>query len=171
MTSTYSTDSVVNELLSGVNLPSGVVVDNFRVEAYNNINASLRKIYIVPIESTDTTDVAILKSIESKRSAGRVLMAVATLHEMENLSEYGQFLLEESEKELDKLRKEDLILSIEATRDTDDSDEVIDPPVLSGNAPDEYSTFGRPMSGIENDAIDGVIDSEEYNSLEDNKTL
>jgi len=171
MTTTYSIDGDVNENIASITVPSGLVIDNFRVEAFNNINSRIRKLYIVPIDSTDTTDQAILKSIESKRAAGRLLMSVATIHEVENISEYAKMLLLESNNEIKSITDEVVTFSTEVERDTDDSDEAINPPILQGKVPDSYSTFGRPMSGIENDAIKGVVDSEVYNSLEDNKTL
>lgn len=171
MATTYAKDGDVSENLSNITMPADMVIDNFRVEAYNHINARLRKIYIVPVVSADATDVAVLKSIEAKRAAGRILIAVTTLHEVENVSEYGKVLITEAKNELKELEQEMVVLSSEAVRDTDDSDEAIDSPTITGNAADDYATFDRPMSGIENDAIDGKIDSEKYNSLEDNKTI
>jgi len=171
MTTTYSRDGDVSENLSNVTMPVDMVIDNFRVEAYNHINAGLRSLYTVPVTSTDAIDVSILRSVEAKRTAGRILMAVATIHEVENVSEYAKELLSEAKIELDALRNEEITLSSEAERDTDDSDEVIDPPRILGQAPDAEQTFGRPMSGIENDAIEGVVDSKPYNSQEDNKSV
>ena len=171
MTTTYSIDNDVSENLSYITVPSGIVVDSFRVEAYNHINSRIRKIYTVPVDSADITDIAILKSIESKRSAGRILLAVATVHEVENVSEYGKLLINEAKNEIKDLEDEKVVLSIDAERDTDDSDEVIDPPIITGSAADDYPTFDRPMSGIENDAIEGKVDSEKYNELEDNKRI
>lgn len=171
MTTTYCKDADVSENLSNVTLPADLVVDNFRKEAYNHINARLRSIYVVPIDSTDEIDQAILQSIEAKRAAGRILIAVATLHEMENISEYGKALMLEARIELDNLKKESVVLSLSAERDTDDSDEIIDGPRITGQAPDKEQTFGRPFSGIENDNVEGKVDSEKYNSLEDNKVL
>ena len=103
MTTTYSIDNDVSENLSYITVPSGIVVDSFRVEAYNHINSRIRKIYTVPVDSADITDIAILKSIESKRSAGRILLAVATVHEVENVSEYGKLLINEAKNEIKDL--------------------------------------------------------------------
>jgi len=171
MTTTYCIDADVNENLSNITIPSGLVVDNFRVEAYNHINSKIRKLYVIPVESDDDTDNAILKSIESKRSAGRLLMAVATIHEVEDISEYAKTLLIEAKNEIKEIIDEIIVFSSSAERDTDDSDEAIDPPEILGQTPDKYGTFDRPMSGVENDAIEGSVDAEKYNSLEDNKAI
>lgn len=168
---TYSKDGDVSENLANVTMPSDLVIENFRTEAYNHINARLRNIYVVPVVSDDATDQAILQSIEAKRAAGRMLLAVATLHEVENVSEYGKLLVAEANKEIDELKKEEVVLSSSATRDTDDSDEAIDVPIIQGGAADDYSTFDRPMSGIENDAVEGKVDAEKYDELEDVKTV
>jgi hypothetical protein len=171
MATTYSKDNDISDKLSSVTLPTTLVIENYRKDAYNRINAKLRRIYIVPISSSDTTDQGVLCSIESNLSAGNILLAVATLHEVENVHEYGKLLIAKAESELKELTDEIVVLSLKAERDADDSDDVIDPPILKGNASDDYATFDRPMSGIENDAIEGVIDSKKYNSLEDNKTI
>ena len=168
---TYSVDGDVSEKLANVKISSDIVIANFRTASYNRINARLRKLYTVPVVSTDAIDVAILKSIEAYLTAGRVLVAVSTLHEMENVSEYGKILIRQGEDELKDLTTEVVVLSSGAERNTDDSDDAIDPPRLLGNAPDSYATFDRPMSGTANDAVEGVVDSENYNSLEDNKTV
>jgi hypothetical protein len=168
---TYSLDGNVSEKFANITIPPDIIVYNFRLDAYNRINAKLRKIYVVPIVSTDATDIGILKSIESNLASGNILLAVATLHEVENVHEYGKLLIAKAEKELDELVNEEMVLSSGVTRDADDSDEVIDPPILQGGAADDYSTFDRPMSGIANDAIEGKVDAEAYNELEDTKTI
>lgn len=168
---TYSNDGDVSEKLSNVTIPADMVIYNFRLASYNRINAKIRKLYSIPVNSSDGTDMAILKSIESCLAAGRLLIAIATLHQMDNVSEYGKTLIKQGEDELKELEDEDIVLSESSTRATDTADDVIDPPVISGGASDNYPTFDRPMSGIENDAIEGKVDSEEYNSLTDNKTI
>lgn len=161
----------MTEKLSQVTIPADMVVDNFRSNAYNRINAKIRAIYTVPVASSDATDMAILKDIEANLAAGRLLLAVATLHEMENVSEYGKLLIEQGEKELKELAEEIVVLSSGAARDADDSDEAVDPPQILGQSPDEEATFARPMSGVENDMIEGKVDAEAYNELEDNRTI
>jgi hypothetical protein len=146
------------------------VIANYRTRAYNRINARLRKVYVIPIVSTDATDIGFLQNIEANLAAGNILLAVATLNEAENLHEYGKSLIDKAEKELDELSEEEIVLSSLAIRDTDDSDEAVDPPAILGGASDEYATFERPMSGIENDALEGKVDSEKYSELEDTKT-
>lgn len=171
MTTTYSKDGDVSEKLANIKISSDIVIDNFRKSAYNRINARLRKLYVVPVVSTDDIDIAILKSIEANITAGRILIAVATLHEVENVSEYGKLLIQQGESELKDLTEEIIVLSTSAERDADDSDEAVNPPLILGSSADEYSTFDRPMSGIENDAIEGKVDAEEYSELYDIKTL
>ena len=167
----YCKDNDITEKFSNVTLPQTIVVANYRNAAYNRINARLRRIYIVPIVSTDAIDQAILQSIEANIAAGRVLLAVATLHEVENVHEYGKLLISQGEKELKELEEETVVLSSGAARDTDDSDEGIESARILGGAADDYPTFDRPMSGIENDALEGKVDSEKYNELEDTKTV
>jgi hypothetical protein len=130
----------------------------------------LRSLYAIPIDSTDSNDLAYLKSIESRLSAGNILIAVSTVDQLKEVHEYGKFLIDQAYKKLGSLIKEEIILT-GATQDTDKSDNVVDPPVIQGSAADDYAAFDRPMSGIENDALEGVVDSEKYDSLEDNKEV
>ena len=171
MVTTYSTDNDVSRKLAQVTISSNIIISDFRIEAYNLINAKIRNLYIVPVESTDDTDKGILKSIESSLTAGNILLAVATLHEVDNVHEYGKILINRANQSIRDLVSQKIVLSKNAARDTDDSDEIIDPPIIEGEAPDSYATFDRPMSGIENDAIEGKVDSKKYNSLEDTKTI
>lgn len=168
---TYCTDADVSEKLSNVTIPTDMQIESFRTAAYNRINAKLRRLYVVPIATTDVTDLGVLESIEANIAAGRLLMAVATLHEIESVSEYAKTLIAQGNSELNELLDEKVVLSEEAERATTTADDAIDPPRILGGASDDYATFDRPMSGIENDAIEGKVDSEKYNSLEDNLTL
>jgi len=168
---TYSTDGDVTAKFSNITLPADLVVENYRKEAFHQINASIRKLYTVPVVSTDETDKGLLRSIEANLSAGQILLAIATVNEVENVHEYGKLLVDKAENALKYLSTEKTVLSSEAERDTDDSDEIINFPTITGQAPDTYGTFDRPMSGIQNDAIEGVVDSKAYSSLTDNSTI
>jgi hypothetical protein len=168
---TYSIDSDIRSKFSHLTIPSGILVGNFREAAYNRVNAKLRKIYEVPITSIDITDQAVLKEIESNIAAGKIIMSVSTSDELTDIHQYGESLVKEGEFNIKELLKEDMVLSSLATRDADDSDETIDPPKILGSSADEHSTFDRPMSGIENDAIEGKVDAEEYSELNDTKTI
>lgn len=167
---TYSTDLDVSEKYSHIKIPSGVLVSSYRESAYYEINSKLRKIYTVPIDSTDVIDLGILKSTESSLVAGRVLTAITLDGEMDTVHEYGIFLINEGKRLLKELIEGDIVLE-EATRATDDDKDLIGAPIIQGKAADDYGTFDRPMSGIENDAIEGKVNSEEYNSLEDTKQI
>jgi hypothetical protein len=170
MSTTYSIDNDVAEKYSHLTIPSGLSVPAYRDNAYNIINANLRKLYVVPIDSTNAVDLGYLKIIESELAAGKIIQAVATVHEAEGIHEYGETLIKSAEEFLGKLIDENIILS-GATRDTDDSSDVVNAPIIHGSSADDYAAFDRPMSGIENDAIEGKVDSEEYNELEDTKTI
>jgi hypothetical protein len=167
---TYSNDKDVASKYSHLKISSNVIVKDYREEAYNDINMKLRSLYAIPIDSTDSNDLAYLKSIESRLSAGNILIAVSTVDQLKEVHEYGKFLIDQAYKKLGAIMKEEIILT-GATKDTDKSDNVIDPPVIQGSAADDHATFDRPMSGIENDALEGVVDSEKYDSLEDNKEV
>jgi short-subunit dehydrogenase involved in D-alanine esterification of teichoic acids len=166
--STYSIDTDVTEKYAHLTTPTNVVISNFRKDSYNYINARIRSIYSVPVVSTDESDKGILRVIESKLSAGNILMSVAAVQEAENLHSYAESLIKDAENLLTMLVDESMQLSSLATRDTSES---TDDRILQGSAPDSYATFDRPMSGVDNDAIEGIVDSEKYNSLEDVKTL
>lgn len=166
----YSNDKDVASKYSHLKISSDVVVKDYREEAYNEINMRISNLYVIPIDSTDTNDTAYLKAIESRLAAGNILIAVSTVDELEDVHEYGKFLIEQAFNKIDELIKQTVILK-GATKDTDKSDNLIDAGKLQGSAADEHSTFDRPISGIENDAVEGVVDSEEYNSLEDNKEV
>ncbi|HFC76728.1 MAG TPA: hypothetical protein ENJ27_00670, partial [Candidatus Moranbacteria bacterium] len=167
---TYSTNNDVSLKISHIKIPSGLSIDDFRDEAYNEINAEIRGLYVVPVDSDDETDMGYLKVIEQNLAAGKLLLDVATANEIEQLHSYASFLIDKATKNLSKIIDQKIVLS-GAERNTISSDDVVNPAKLQGKAPDSHSTFGRPMSGIENDAIEGKVDSEKYNSLEDTKTL
>ena len=167
---TYSTDNDVASKYSHLKISNDLTVSDYRKEAYNDINIEISKLYVVPVVSTKDIDSDYLKSIESRLAAGNILIAVASVSEIENVHEYGKLLIEQATDKINKLLDQSIILT-GAPKDTDDSDELIDAGKIQGSAPDEYGTFEREMSGIENDAIEGVVDSEKYNSLEDNKEV
>jgi len=168
MAATYSTDNDIASKYSHLKISNDLTVGDYREEAYHEINMEISKLYIVPVVSTKDIDQEYLKSIESRLAAGNILIAVASVSEVENVHEYGKLLIDQAREKIDKLIDQTIILT-GAPKDTDDTDELIDAGKIQGSAADEYSTFNRPMSGIENDAIKGKTDSEKYNSLEDNK--
>ena len=166
----YSNDKDVSSKYSHLKISSDVVVKEYREEAYNEINMKISSLYAIPIDSTNVHDLAYLKSIEARLAAGNILIAISTVDELEDVHEYGKFLIDQAYKKIEELLKQTIILK-GATKDTDKSDNLIDAGKLQGSAADTYSTFDRPISGIENDAIEGKVDSEKYNSLEDNKEV
>lgn len=164
---TYSNDSDVTSKYAHLTIPVNITVEEYREEAFRLINVRIRALYSLPMDTTDENDLAYLKSIESRMAAGNILIAVASVAERENVHEYGKLLIDQAEEKLQKLIDQEIVLK--AAKDTDASDDVIDPPKLQGSAADEYGTFDRVMSGIENDAIEGIVDSENYNAIEDTK--
>jgi len=170
MAATYSNDKDVASKYSHLKISSDVIVNEYREEAYNDINMRIKSLYIIPIDSVDTNDLAYLKSIEARLAAGNILIAVSTVDELEDVHEYGKFLIDQATSRIDELVKQNIVLK-GATKDTDKSDNIIDAGKLQGSSADSYSTFDRPISGIENDALEGVTDSKKYNSLEDNKEV
>ena len=170
MASTYSKDNDVERKYSHLTIPTKVTIADFQNDAYNYINSRLRKLYKIPIDSTDDTDKGILKLIEASLAAGNVLMAVAAVHEADGVHKYGKSLVDSAEEKLEMLENQEIVLT-GATRDSDSADDIANAPLMSGSSADDYSTFDRPMSGIENDAIEAIVDSEAYNEVEDTKTL
>ncbi len=167
---TYSTDNDVLRKISHIKVPSGLSISKFRDDAYVEINVEIRDLYVVPVASSDDTDMNYLKVIEQDLAAGKLLLDVSTVHQLEELHAYAEFLITKANDKIIKLSSQDIVL-VSAGRNTDSSNDVIDPPIIQGKAADKYSTFNRPISGIENDAIEGVVDSGKYNSLTDNKTI
>jgi len=170
MAGTYSNDNDAERKYSHLTIPSKVAVSDFRNDAYNYINSKLRKLYKIPIDSTDVTDKGILKLIESGITAGNVLLAVAAVHEAEGVHKYGKSLVDAAEEKLTMLEEQEIVLT-GATRDTLSAEDMADAPMMSGSSADDFSTFDRPMSGVENDNIEGSVDAEAYNEVEDNQTL
>ena len=170
MSVTYSNDKDVSSKYSHLKISSDVIVNEYREEAYNELNMRISNLYIIPIDSTDANDLAYLRSIESRLAAGNVLIAISTVDELQDVHEYGKFLIDQSFAKMDELVKQTIILK-GATLDTDDANKVVDPGKLQGSSADSYSTFDRPISGIENDAIEGKVDSEAYSSLNDTKEV
>jgi hypothetical protein len=168
MASTYSKDSDVERKYSHLTIPTKVTISDFQSDAYNYINSRLRKLYKIPIDSTDSTDIGILKLIESGLAAGNVLMAVAAVHEADGVHKYGKSLVDSAEEKLEMLENQEIVLT-GATRDTLGAEDLADAPLMSGSSADDYATFDRPISGIENDNIEGSIDAEAYNEVEDTK--
>lgn len=166
MSVTYSADKDVSSKYSHLKISSDVVVNDYREEAYNEINMKISNLYIIPIDSTNVNDIAYLKSIESRLAAGNILIAVSTTDELDELHNYGKFLIDQAVSKIDELIKQTIILR-GATIDTDKADNIIDAGKIQGSAADAYSTFDRPISGIENDAIEGRVNAEKYSSLND----
>lgn len=171
-TPTYSTDPNVTEKIAHVVLPEKIVVGNYREQAYNYINMRLKGLYVVPV-SGSLQDMTYLKHVESEYSAGKVLLAVGVVNESASISEYGKMLVKAAERALDLVagsvdgKSAPSLTFSGAALDPDKSDNSADFPAMGLHSPDEHATFDRPMSGIENDAILGKVDSEEHSPLND----
>lgn len=174
-TPTYSTDQNVTEKIAHVSLPEKIVVGNYREQAYNYINMRIKGLYIVPV-SGSLQDMTYLKHVESEYSAGKILLSVGVVNDSSNISEYGKMLVGAAEKAIDLIAgsvdgkmSPSLVLS-GAILDTDKTDNSADFPIVGISSPDTVGIFDRPISGIENDALLGKTDSEEYSALNDNLT-
>lgn len=167
---TYSSDINVSEKISHITLPPKIVVGNFRDEAYTYINTRLRGLYLTPV-SGSLQSMGFLKHMESNMAAGKILLAVGTTNTSSELSEYGQMLINMAQKSLDLVLggdgKPPKVVLEGASLDIDKSDNASDFPIMVLDSPDAVSTFSRPASGVENDAILGVVDNKIYNSQED----
>lgn len=147
-------------------IPSGVLVSSQRESAFTEINIQIRRLYIVPVDSSDQTDMDFLKDIEADLAGGKLLLDVSTVQEIDSLHSLGMELIKRASINLTKITEEKVVL-IGAQKDTDDSDDKVNFPLLSFSSPDEYGIFDRRPSGIEQDAADGIVNTREYNSLED----
>jgi len=166
----YSIDTNVLGRISHIEIPSGLLVSGFREEAYTDINIQIRKLYTVPVVSTDQTDMDYLRDIEADLAGGNLILDVALVQEPTNLHEYGVSLINKAKSKLKRITDEIVIL-VGAERDTDTSNDQINFPKILGMSADAYGTFDRPISAVENDAIEGDLDAEQFNSLEDIKSI
>lgn len=168
---TYSLDGDVSRKITHISIATGLLISEFREEAYTNINIKLRTKYVVPVDSDDETDMDFLKSIESDLAAGSLILDIAAnTQEDSGLDDYGKYLIDKGYAKLDKILKDSVIL-IGGEDNELNEDNYKNPARLGVNSPDNYGTYNRPMSGIENDAIEASVDAEKYNSLEDNEQL
>jgi hypothetical protein len=158
---TYSTDSDVMRKIAHVALASGLLPKEFRDEAYTDINIELRKLYAVPISSSDDSDLQFLKTIESNMAAGLLILDISATSENESeLDAYGEYLIDKGEERLQKLVNRTVVL-IGAEDQTDDSSYSEEASFVNLQSPDDYSTFSRPMSEVDQAAADGLVDATE----------
>jgi hypothetical protein len=61
----YSIDTNVLGRISHIKIPSGLLVSEFRDEAFSEININIRQQYVVPVVSTNDTDMDYLRDIEA----------------------------------------------------------------------------------------------------------
>jgi hypothetical protein len=160
----YSIDSDVLAKISNIKIASGINVSSFRDSASINIDVNIRKLYIVPVDSDDTTDMAYLKDIESDLAAGNLLESVSTVDQIDTLHALGEELIKKGNEKLNKLISEEVIL-IGAQKDTDSSDDQVNFPSLIFNSPDEESNFNKTVNDIDSDARRGETESEENERL------
>jgi hypothetical protein len=163
---TYSVDTNVLSRINHVKVPSGVLISEFRDDAFNEINIQIRKLYTVPVVSTDDTDMGFLKSIEADLAGGKLLLDISTVQEIDSLHEFGMELIKRSSINISKIIAESIVL-IGAEKDTDSSDTMVNFPSITLKSPDDYDNFNRKPSGIQQDAANGRTNSHQYNSLED----
>jgi len=168
---TYSIDTDVSRKISHITIATGLNISDFREEAYGNMNILLRKKYVVPIDSTDATDTAFLKSIESDLAAGMLVLDIAaSTKEDSELDKYGQYLVDKGTAKVEKII-EGTVVIIGGEDNESNVENYQNPAQIQLESSDDYATFDRPMSGIENDAIEAKIDAERYDSLNDNEQL
>lgn len=163
---TYCVDSDVMGRIAHVKIPSGVLASVQREIAHTEININVRKLYIVPINSTDQTDMDFLRDIEADLAGGKLLLDISTVQQIDTLHALGMELIKRSQINLSKLTSENVVL-IGAEKDLDSSDAMVNFPRVSLDSPDEYDSFNRRPSGVEQDAVDGIINTREYSSLGD----
>jgi hypothetical protein len=163
---TYSTDTNVLGRINHIKVPSGVLISEFRDDAFDEINIQIRKLYTVPVASTDDTDMGFLKSIEADLAGGKLLLDISTVQEIDSLHSLGMELIKRSSINISKIVAQSIVL-IGAEKDTDSSDAMINFPSITLKSPDEFDNFNRKPSGIEQDAADGMTNTREYNSMED----
>lgn len=157
---TYSTDTNILGRISHIKTASGVSVSEYRESAYTKININIRKLYTVPIVSSEQTDMDFLRDTEADLAGGTLILNVASVHKLEGLSEFGQFLIDNATANLDKLISEDIIL-VGAEEDTDSNDNMINFPVIEFNSPDSYSNFNKKQSEIDEDISEGLVNTRE----------
>lgn len=167
---TYSSDEDVREKFAHITITDDLVVGNFRDAAFSYINMRIRNLYVVPVSGSLNT-MSFLKHMEADFAAGKILASVGTLQSSSEVSEYGKMLMISGQKALDLISSHDgknPAITLEgAAVDTDKSDNAADFPLLGLDSPDDFATYNRPMSGVENDAILAKTNSEKFNSLED----
>lgn len=165
---TYSVDSDVMGRIAHVKIPSGVLASVQREAAYTEINVNIRKFYIVPVVSTDQTDMDFLRDIEADLAGGKLLLDVSTVQQIDTLHALGMELIKRASINLSKLTSTDqskniVLIGAELTT----NDEQASYPLIEVNSPDDYDTFNRKPSGIQQDAVDGITNTREYSSLGD----
>lgn len=162
----YSVDADVLGKISNIKVASGILVSSFRDSAAINIDVSIRKLYTVPVVSTDTTDMSFLSDIESDLAAGNLLESIATIDQIDTLHALGEELIKNGLNKLKKLTSEEIIL-VGAPEDTNSDDDQVNFPKITFNAPDEESHFNKTMNKIDEDALYGETEKEEEERLSD----
>lgn len=161
----YATSSDVDQIIGKLPVASGITTQSFLDAAEAEMHTYMIGLYNVPIEikssvATTTSGVTtnVLKSIHQDLTAGRLILALDTTMENENVHSYGEYLISNAVKKLEDIQTQVLFL-LGATLDTDRADEKARFGIVSSSSPDKESYFNRSYKEIanpQNEITDGI---------------
>jgi hypothetical protein len=133
-------------------LPAEISVNTYMNAAADHIDARLGYMYVTPFQTTGVNalpshQVKLLKGINAKRAAGQIILAATIATEDNILQQYGLWLIQEADLELQAIESGEVRLAaelvdadgfpIDPTTDPDDADPYARTP--SAYVIDQYS--------------------------------
>ena len=157
----YCTSADLDQYLGKIPVASGLNKDTFIDRAADEIHLRAAGIYKVPIEIKSSVDSVtsgvttnILKLWNAKLAAGYLILAASITQENTEVHDYGKMLVDTTIEELERMKKQELVL-VGATADTTPTDDLARPtkslissPDGTETALDDDSFFNRPYKQI-----------------------
>lgn len=161
----YCDSDNVNQIIGNLPVASGITTQDFIDSAEAEMHTYMIGLYNVPIEikssvATTTSGVTtnILQSINQDLAGGRLILALDTTMENEQIHGYAEYLVENAIKKLEDIRNQKMLL-IGATLDEDKTDDKARFGIVSSSSPDSSSYFNRDYKEIANpqyEVTDGI---------------
>ena len=135
-------------------LPVEISVNNYMNAAADHIDARLGFMYLTPFDvegvgSLPSHQVKLLKGINAKRAAGQIILAATIATEDNVLQQYGLWLIQEADIELQAIQNGDVRLAAPLV----DSDGL---PLDPTTDPDDADPYARTPSAYVIDAYSAV---------------
>lgn len=165
---TYTSNRTVLETIGDMPLPDGIDLSRYIKKAEAVVNSALHGIYVTPVDiSTDAISqeaIDMLDNITGDLATGYLLRSLGAAQQVKELNSYAKELIDGAKTDLEKITKQEVILT-GAVLDTNKSDDkvrfanvVVSSPDGASSAKDSKSYFNRPYDEIADSTYEVDID-------------